>query len=327
MPTPTPISFSDVTAAQERLRPYLPVSPLRNYRLLDELVGHGIEVWVKHENHQPTQSFKIRNGLAALLSLPAAARELGVIAASTGNHGQALAYAGRMLGIRVAICVPRGNNPEKNAAIRALGAELIEVGATYDEAVAECEGIRSRRGMSLIHANNNRDVIAGAATLSLEMLSQQPALDAIVVAVGGGSQAVGALTVAEALKPELAVYAVAAAGAPAQYESWRRGEPLHGIPVHTFAEGIANGRACDLTFETLRAGLAGFLTVSDDEMYDAIRQLLRITHNLAEGAGAAGLAGLRNLAASLAGKQVGIVLSGGNLSQAALRRVMTCSAA
>ena len=285
-------------------------------------MGHGVHTFVKHENHHPTQSFKIRNGISAITALPADARARGVIGASTGNHGQGVAYAGRLLGVQVSICVPERNNPEKNAGIRALGAELIETGATYDRTVLDCDRIRAERGLTLVHSTNNRDVIAGAGTMTLEMLEQEPGLDAIVIAMGGGSQAVGALTVAAARKPSVEVYAVGAAGAPAQYESWRAGRVLTGLPVSTFAEGIATGAAYELTFEALKAGLAGFVTVSEEEMYQAIRDLIRITHNLPEGAGAAGLAGLRKLAPQLAGKRVAIVMCGGNLSEASLRTTL-----
>lgn len=322
MSAPSPITFDDVLAARERLRPHLAPTPLREYPLLNELVGHGIRVWVKHENHQPAQSFKVRNGLSAITALTPAQRERGVIGASTGNHGQGVAYAGRLLGVRVAICVPVGNNPDKNAAIRSMGAELIETGAVYDETASACDRICAERGMTLVHSTNHREVIAGAATLALEMVEQEPALDALVLALGGGSQAVGALTVAAAVQPSLRIYAAGAAGAPAQYESWSRGERLSNRPVRTFAEGVATGSAYELTFDALHAGLAGFVTVDDDALYAAIRDLLRITHNLAEGAGAVGLAGLRVLAPELAGKRVGIVISGGNLSATSLARAL-----
>jgi threonine dehydratase len=317
-----PIAFDDVLAARERLRPYLTPTPLRHYPLLDALVGHDVHVLVKHENHQPTQSFKIRNGVNAILALSPEQRANGVIGATTGNHGLGLAFAGQLTGTHVVICVPIGNNPEKNAAIRALGAELIEVGASYDDTAAQCARIRDERDMTLVHSTNNLHVIAGAGTMTLEILEQQPDLDAVVIALGGGSQAVGALTVAGAVKPTLKVYAVAAEQAPAQYESWTRGERLTGIPANTFAEGIATGSAYDTTFAALRAGLAGFVTVSEAEMYAAIRDLIRITHNLPEGAGAAGLAGLRKLAPDLASKRVAIVMCGGNISTAALRHAL-----
>jgi threonine dehydratase len=319
----TPITFDDILAARDRIRPYLSPTPLREYPLLDEFVGHGIRVSVKHENHQPAQSFKTRNGISAITALTNEQRARGVIGASTGNHGQGLAYAGQLLGVRVTICVPVNNNPEKNAAIRAMGAELIETGAAYDETAAACDRIRAERGMTLVHSTNHKEVIAGAGTMALEFVEQQPELDAMVMALGGGSQIVGALTVAAAKKPSLRIHAAGALGAPAQYESWKRGERLSNLPVRTFAEGVATGSAYEMTFDTLKAGLAGFVTVTEEELYESIHALLRITHNLAEGAGAAGLAGLRQLAPQLAGQRVGIVISGGNLSLASLARTLS----
>jgi threonine dehydratase len=317
-----PISIDDVLAAHDRIRPHLTPTPLRNYPELDSLVGHGVQVWVKHENHQPTQSFKIRNGLSAITALSADARAKGVIGASTGNHGLGLAYAGRLLGVRVTICVPANNNPEKNAAIRALGAELVESGANYDESAAECARLCDARGMTLVHSTNNRDVIAGAGTMTIEILEQRPGLDALVIATGGGSQAVGALTVAAARKPSLTVCAVGAAGAPAQFESWKAGKVMTGLPVKTMAEGVATASAYDMTFDALKNGLREFVTVSDDEIYQGIRDYMRITHNIAEGAGAVGLAGLKKLAPRLSGQHVAIVLCGGNLSTETLRRAI-----
>jgi threonine dehydratase len=322
----SPITFADVLAARERLRPYLTPTPLREYPLLNELVGHDIRVWVKHENHHPTQSFKIRNGLSAVTALTPDERKRGAIGASTGNHGQGVAYAGKMLGVPVAICVPEGNNPEKNAAIRSYGAELIEAGANYDETMAVCARIQAERGMTLVHSTNNRNVIAGAGTMTLEILEQEPSIDAIVIALGGGSQAVGALTVVAEKAPQVKVYAVGAEGAPAQYESWRQGRLLTGQKIATFAEGIATGSAYDGTFGALKAGLADFITVSEDAMYASLRDLIRITHNVPEGAGAAGLAGLRVLAPTLAGKRVAIILCGGNLSMDSLRLALQAGA-
>jgi threonine dehydratase len=316
----SPISFADVEAAAARLAPYLTPTAVREYPRLDADVGHGIRVFVKHENHQPTQSFKIRNGLNTVLGRSAAERARGCIGASTGNHGLGIAYAGRLTSTPITVCVPLGNNPEKNAAIRALGATLVEAGESYDETVAECRRIQESRGLALLHSTNDPLVVAGAGTMTLEYLAQAKDLDALVLALGGGSQAVGALTVAAALRPSLKVYAVGAAAAPAQYDSWRSGTLLERQPAKTFAEGIATGSAYALTFEALRAGLAGFVQVSEDQMRAAIRDLQRYTGNLAEGAGAAGLAGLRVLAPQLEGQRVGIVICGGNLSLLELQR-------
>ncbi len=317
-----PVSIRDVEGAAERLRPFLAPTPLRSYPLLDAEIGHGITVRVKHENHQPTQSFKVRNGLNAVLARSDAERRVGGIGASTGNHGLGIAYAGRLTGMPITVCVPRGNNPEKNAAIRGLGATLVEEGAVYDETIRACARIREEQGLVLLHSTNDPNVVAGAGTMTLEMLEQEPELDALIIALGGGSQAVGAMAVAAARRPALQIYAVGATAAPAQYESWVQGEPLTGRPAATFAEGIATGSAYPITFPALRAGLTGFVQVSEEEMLVAVRDLIRLTGNLPEGAGAAGLAGLRKLAPTLAGKRVGIVMCGGNLGLRSLERAL-----
>jgi threonine dehydratase len=319
---PWPISWADVLAARDRIRPYLSPTPLRRYAPLDAAVGEGVEVWVKHENHNPTNSFKARNALSALVALPPEARARGVIAASRGNHGLGIAWAGTLLGIPATICVPLGNNPEKNEGIRGFGASLIEEGRDYDESVVVADGIVRERGVALVHGTNDRTVIAGAATISLEVLEEKPDLDAMVIAVGGGSQAVGALTAARHLRPDLRVFAVQAEKASAAYDSWHAGHPVSVASADTFADGLATRSVYAMTFETLRAGLAGFVTVSESEIAEALRLLLRTTHNLAEGAGAAGLAGLRKLAPLLSGKRVAIILSGGNIDQPTLLRVL-----
>jgi len=317
-----PISFVDVLEAAERIRPHLARTPLRSYAALDEELGHGLRVWVKHEDCHPTNSFKVRNNLAALTALSAAERKRGVIAATRGNHGQGLAWAGRLVGAPVTICVPLGNNPEKNRAMRGFGAELIEEGADYDSALKVVERLVEERGLHIVHSTNDRQVIAGAATMTLEILSEQPRLDALVIAVGGGSQSVGALTVARALRPDLPVYGVQAAAASAIHDSWHAGTPLTRPSADTFADGLATRSTYAMTFEALREGLAGFVTVSEAELADAVRLMWRTTHHMPEGAGAAGLAGLVKLRELLAGKRVGIVLSGSNLDERTLSRVV-----
>ena len=296
-----------------------------SYPLLDDLVGHGIRVWVKHENHLSVNTFKVRNATSALTALlardPAAAAR-GVAAASTGNHGQGLAWAGARLGIPVTICVPEGNNPEKSAVIRSYGARLVETGATYDDAIARCDELVATEALTRIHSTNNVDVLAGAGTMTAEFLEQVPALDAIILALGGGSQCVGAIVARSDMQPALEVYAVQSEGASAQHDAWRDGVARVGQAVHTFAEGIATGSTYELTVDALRDGLTDFVLVSEDDIAQGVRDLLRITHNVAEGAGATGLAGLRALAPRLAGKTVGIVLCGGNLDAGRLKTIL-----
>lgn len=317
-----PITFEDVEQTRERLSPYLLPTPLRHYPLLDALMPAGTSLLVKHENHQPTCSFKVRNGLAVVTGLSDEERASGVVAASTGNHGQGIAYAASLLGVRAIICVPVGNNPEKNAAMRAWGATVVEEGKDYDESVEAMLRIGREQGLTVAHSTNDPRVLAGAATMSLEMLEQSAGLDAIVIAVGGGSQCVGALTVARELAPALRVYGVQAAGANATRESWRTGRPVRSERAETFAEGVATRRPYELTFETLRAGLEDFITVTDAELAEAIRLILANAHQLVEGSGALGVAGALKLRDTLAGKRVGVVFSGANLDTAVLRRIL-----
>ncbi len=317
-----PIAFADVLSARERLRPHLRPTPLRSYPALDDAVGSGTRVLVKHENFQPTGAFKVRNGLSALTALPQDALRRGVVAATRGNHGLGLAWAGKRLGAPVTVCVPLGNNPEKNAAVRGLGARLVEEGRDYDESVRAAERLVREEGLVLVHSTNDPTVVAGAGTLTLEMLEEAPGIEALVFSVGGGSQAVGGLTVARAMKPGLPVYAVQAAGASAIHDAWHLGEPVSKPSAETFADGLATRNTYPFTFGALREGLAGFVTAADAEIAEALRLLLATTHTLVEGAGAAGLAGLLKLREALAGRTVGIVLSGANIDGETLRRVL-----
>ena len=317
-----PISVEDVRAAEARIRPHLAPSPAYHFPLLDEAVGAGIRVTVKHENFNPTNSFKVRNALSFMSALPKEQRPRGVVAATRGNHGLGIAYAGRLFGVGTTLCVPVGNNPDKNAGMRALGARVIEEGRDYDESVDVARRVVAVEGAVDAHPTNDRQVLAGAATMSLELLTQAPELDAVVLSLGGGSQAVGALTVARALRPGLEVYAVQAAGASATHDSWHAKRPISYDSCNTIADGVATRNTYELTFPALLEGLAGFVTATDREIASAMRLLMRTTHSMVEGAGALGLAGLMSLRERLAGKRVAIVLSGGNVDGATLRRVV-----
>ena len=317
-----PVDLDAITAARDRIRPFVPVSPLRSYPVLDAEVGHRVSVLVKHENFNPTNSFKVRNAFSLMTALSADERRRGIVAATRGNHGLGLAYAGKEFGVPVTICVPLGNNPEKNAAMRALGVRLIEEGRDYDESVTVANRIVRAKGARLAHSTNDMAIIAGAGTMALEIAEQAPALDALVIAVGGGSQAVGAMVVMRALDRPVQVYAVQAAGASATHDGWHAGKPLVTESANTIADGLATRSSYEMTFDALREGLADFITVTDSEIANAMRLLLRSTHSLVEGAGAAGMAGLLALRDRLAGQRVGVVLSGGNVDERTLTRVL-----
>lgn len=321
--SPWPIQYSDVIDASSRISPLLTRTAARSYGVLNDLVGHDIEIWVKHENHQPTGSFKIRNGLSAASALGEQERARGLIAASRGNHGQGVAYAGKLLGIPTTICVPEGNSPGKNEAMCKLGATLIERGDDYDESMLLAQEHAAQHGLTLVHSTNHGAVIAGAGTIALEFLDQAPELDVLVVAVGGGSQAVGAMTVARQLRPALQVIGVQAANASAIHDGYHAKEERSTESAHTFADGLATRTCYAKTFPALCEGLHDFVTVTETEIAEAIRLYIRGASCLAEGAGAAGLAGVKKLAPRLAGKKVGVIVSGGNIDLEVLQKVLT----
>ena len=317
-----PITFEDVLAARERLRPHLAVTPLRNYPALDARVGAGIRVWVKHENHNPTNAFKARNGLAAVSALTPDERRRGVVGASAGNHGLGLANAGRIFGVRVVICVPVSANPEKVEAIRGFGAEVVEHGEDYSAAVERAAQLAQEQGLTLMHSTECPAVLAGAGTITLEMLEQQPDLEAIVVSLGGGSQAVGAMTVLRGLGRRIPVFAVQAQGASVIHDSYHARQRLTASSVSTIADGLATRVTYDVTFDALVTGLEDFLVVSEAEIAEAVRTLIATTHNLVEPSGAVPLAGLMHLRDRLAGRKIALVVSGANIDQAVLRRIL-----
>ena len=325
--TSWPLTYDDVVAARARLAQYITPTPLRSYPLLDEAVGSGIRLLVKHENHQPTCSFKVRNGLSLLTALSAEERKRGVVAASTGNHGQGVAYGAALLGVNATICVPRGNNPEKNAAMRAWGARVVEDGRDYDESLQAMLRLAREEGRTIAHSTNDLRIIAGAGTMTLEIIEQAresggEMIDAIVLAIGGGSQAVGAMTVARELAPGVEVYGVQAVGAAAQHDSWHARERRTTERADTFAEGVATRSTYDLTYPALLEGLAGFVTLTDAEIATGVRLILSATHNLVEGAGAMGVMGAMKLREQLRGKRVAVAFCGGNMDSAVLRRIL-----
>ena len=327
-PRLAPPTYADVEAARKRIAPHLAPTPLHNYPSLDAVLG--FEAWVKHENHQPVGAFKVRGGVNLIARLPEAERKAGVIGASTGNHGQSIAWAARRFGVKATIVVPKGANPAKMEAMRSFGATLVEHGTSFDEARLHAADVAKRSGARYIHSGDEPDLIAGVGTYAAEMLDAQPDLDTILVPVGGGSGAAGCCVVAGHRKPGLQVIGVQSAQAPAAYESWRQRKPVE-VASKTWAEGLATGAPFDLPQSILRGehgarGLTDFVLVSDDEIRAAVLLLLEKTRNLAEGAGAAATAAAMQLRSRLKGRKVGIILSGGNLSMDQLRELLTSAA-
>ncbi len=311
--------FQDVLLAQRRIRPYLSRTPLHRYAAINQLVG--TEVSIKHENYQPVGAFKIRGGINLVSQMSSEERARGVIAASTGNHGQSVSYAARLFGVKARIVVPEGANPGKVAAMRGMGAEVIEHGASFDEAKISCESLAQEHGYRYIHSGDEPLLIAGVATGTLEMLEDEPELEVIIVPIGGGSGAAGACIVAKAVNPALRVIGVQSELSPAAHQSWQQ-HRLISAPNRTFAEGLATGTAFELPQTILQQSLDDFLLVSDEEIMQAMVWMIERAHTLVEAAGAASLAAAYHLRHELAGKKVGIVCSGGNTSLEHLKRVL-----
>jgi threonine dehydratase len=313
-------TYADIQAALPVVRRYLKPTPLYEWPALSR--RFGCRFYLKHENHTPTTAFKVRGGIYLISRLSAEQKQRGVIGCSTGNHGQSLAYACRLFGVRCVIVVPANNNPDKNAAIQTLGAELIEHGRDYDEAREHCESIRHCEGLRYVHSANEPDLIAGVGTYALEIFDDLPDPDVLLVPVGLGSGICGAALVAYERRPATKVIGVQSELAPAVTLSWRAGSPVQTGPPQTFAEGMATRVPADMTLEIMRRHVHDMVLVDDDALRDAIRLLLRATHNLAEGAGAASTAAAWELRDSLASKKVVGVLSGGNLDLRELGRIL-----
>jgi threonine dehydratase len=319
MSTTQPPTFQDVLAAHKRIRPYLHPTPLHHYPLLGELVG--TEVWVKHENHQPLGVFKVRGGINLVSQLSPEEKKKGVITASTGNHGQSIAYAARLFGVRAIIGMPEGANPGKVAAIRHLGAETLFHGKDFDDAKQKVEELAQEKGYRYVSSGDEPHLIAGVGTHTLEILHELPDAEVIIVPIGGGSGASGACIAAKAVNPKIEVIGVQAERAPAAYLTWKSRERVES-KMETFAEGLATRAPFMFPQSILWKYLDDFVLVSEEEMLRCIVHFLERTHNLAEGAAAASLAAALRLRDRLAGRKVVLIMTGGNLSLANLRRAL-----
>lgn len=316
-------TFQDVLAAHKRITPYLRPTPLFSYSALNDLIG--TQVYVKHENYQPVGAFKVRGGVNLVSQLSDAERQRGLIAASTGNHGQSIAYAGRLFGAKVRIVVPENSNPGKVAAMQGLGAEVIFHGEKYDDAVKHCEVLVKEHGYRYVHSANEPDLIAGVGTHTLETLLDEPGIEVVIVPLGMGSGAAGACIAAHGINPNIRVIAVQSAESPAGYESWKARKLLT-ASNKTFAEGVATGGSAALTQQILWDELNDFVLVRDEEIRQGVVWLLERAHTLAEGAAATTVAAAYNLREELQGKKVALICSGGNSSLEHLKQALNASA-
>lgn len=316
-----PVKYRDVTDAVPRVHDVLKPTPLYEWPGLSDLTG--CQFFLKHENHQPVGAFKIRGGINLVSTLSDDERDAGILGCSTGNHGQSLAFAARRFGVNCTIVVPQNNNPDKNLAIRQLGAELIELGRDFDAAREHLEELVEQRGGTYVHSANEPKLIAGVGTMAEEIFEELPDPDVIVVPIGLGSGVCGTAVVAKTRRPETKVIGVQAEGAAAVAHSWQRGAIETTPSADTWAEGMATRVPADMTLNIMRTLMDDVILVSDEELRQACYWILKHTHNLAEGAGAGALAAVCKCRERFTGQRVVGILSGGNLDLSQLPHILS----
>ena len=313
------MTLDDIRAARPRVARWIRPTPLMRHPVLDARAG--VELWIKHENHNPTGAFKVRGGLNLVGAMPGDERRRGVVTASTGNHGQSIALACREHGVPCVVFVPEGNNPEKNASMRAMGAEVFEYGRDYDAARERVEQVVAREGWRYVHSANEPHLLAGVGTYAHEIFERVDDLDYLFVPIGGGSGAAATCIVRTGMAMRAKVIGVQATGADAFTRSWRGPDRVTADRVNTIAEGVATRVTFDLTFSILKQQLDDIVTLEDADIEDAVRAAVTLTHNLAEPSGAAALAAARNYRPA-GGKKVACVITGGNIDTRTLRRLL-----
>jgi threonine dehydratase len=313
-------TFADVLRARRIVSRYLPRTPLLPSPSLSQWLG--CQLHLKFENHQPIGAFKVRGGLNLVSALGTNERERGVITASTGNHGQSIAYAARTFGVRAVIVMPEASNPDKVESMAHLGAEIIFCGKDFEEARLKAEQLARDQGMYYVHPANEPRLIAGVGTYGLEILEDLPEVQTIIVPIGAGSGICGTSIVAKAINPQIRVIGVQAEKAPSVYLSWKAQRMVETPSCDTFAEGLATRTAFALPLSIIGELVDDIVLVSDDELKHAIVLLLEKAHTIAEGAGAASTAAAIKLKDGLQGQTVACVLSGGNLPLSMLQRII-----
>lgn len=312
--------LEQIESAARLIARYMPPTPQYCWPLLSERAG--AEVWVKHENHTPIGAFKVRGGLVFMEDLKALRGDVsGVIAATRGNHGQSIAYAGHAHGLKSVVVVPHGNSVEKNRAMRALGAELIEHGEDFNAAHDHAKGLAAREGLYMVPSFDPL-LVRGVATYSLEFLRGAGNLDVVYVPIGLGSGICGMIAARDALGHRTEVVGVVSERAAAYALSYEAGRPIATNSADTMADGVAVRIPDPNALEIILRGAARVVQVSEDEIKAAMRAYYTDTHNLAEGAGAAPLAALLKEKDRLKGKRAGVVLSGGNVDAAVFKSVL-----
>ena len=305
------IGLREIETAAELVYQHLPPTPQYRWPLLSARVG--AEVWVKHENHTPIGAFKVRGGLTYMADLKARQPDVpGVITATRGNHGQSVAYAARAHGIRAVVVVPHGNSVEKNRAMRAFGAELVEHGRDFNAAYDHAQALAARDGLHLLPSYHPL-LASGVGTYSLEFLRAVPDLDTVYVPIGLGSGITGMIAARDGLNAKTEIVGVVSENAATYALSVAAGKPVPTDSAETMADGLAVRVPNPDAVGVIAVGAARVVTISDGEIAAAMRAYFADTHNVAEGAGAAPLAALLREKDRMAGRTVGLILSGGNV--------------
>jgi len=316
-------TFSDILLARRVIARYLLRTPLLPSHALSKLLG--LQLYLKYENHQPIGAFKVRGGLNLLASLGASERARGVITASTGNHGQSIAYAARAFEVRAVVVMPEEANPDKVDAMAHLGAEIVFHGRDFEDARLRAEQMAHDQGLYHVHVANEPMLIAGVGTIGLEILEDLPHVDTIIVPIGAGSGVCGTAIVAKSINPRIRIIGVQAERAPCVYLSWQAQQMIETPTCDTFAEGLATRTPFELPLSIMRDLIDDIILVSEEELHRAIVLLLEKAHTLAEGAGAASTAAAMQLREVLQGQTVACVISGGNLPLAELQRILAAT--
>jgi threonine dehydratase len=318
-------TLAEIEAAAELVHKFVPPTPQYSWPLLNQRAG--CEVWVKHENHTPVGAFKVRGGIVYMDWLKREHPEAkGLVSATRGNHGQSQAFAAKHFGLKAVVVVPRGNSREKNAAMKALGAELVEHGDDFHAADHHADELAKERGLFRM-TSFNPVLVRGVASYALEMFRGAPALEAVFVPVGWGSGAVSVAAARNALGLKTKIVGVVSTHAPTYALSFAAGKVVEQKSATRIADGVAIARAHEVGLQVLQRELERVVTVSDDEVEDSMRAIFTDTHNVAEGAGAAALAALLQEKSKWAGKRVGVVISGGNVDREVFARVLASGAA
>lgn len=307
------VNFLNIYKARNTVYQYLKKTHLIHYANLSDLIG--TRIYIKHENHNPTGSFKIRGSVNYMANIPEELKESGIIVATRGNHGLAVAWAAKQVGVLCSVVVPHGNNPETNRSIQGLGAQLIEQGNDFYEAKRYCEDMADQLGYYYLKQGNEPHLLNGLGTMGLEIFEDLPDVDVIIIPIGGGSGAASLIRVVQAINQKVQVIGVIAEKAPALALSLKENKRVITESADTFADGMAARSIFEVPYLIIKDYLSEVVMVSEEEIIEGVRLSLALTHNLAEGAGAASIAGALKIKESLKDKKVVLLMTGANLDR------------